>query len=339
MNTLTPPPILDHLNALGDETRVRILALLDRSEFTVGELGAVLQIAQPSVSRHLKTLADEGWVEARQDGRLRHYRFSAGIDDSARDLWSIVRARLGTEGPYAADGERAAAVLHDRRLRSAEFFARAAERWDGLREELFGHDVRFAPLLGLLDPDWTVGDLGTGTGALALLVAPFVKRVVGVDRSEEMLEAAGHRLEGLKNVELRSGSLEELPVEDGELDLALLSLVLHYVVDPPHVLAEVRRALKPGGRVVLLEMRLHERGVGYAEEMGHVWPGFEPGRLDGWLADAGFGDIRTNLLAPDPSASGPLLFLTTARATTEFPPAGRSVSTPSVSKKKGKTST
>ncbi len=314
MNTLSPPPILDQLNALGDETRVRILALLDGSEFSVGELSAVLQIAQPSVSRHLKTLSDEGWVEVRQDGRLRHYRFATDIDDSARELWCLVRGRLNGDGPYAADRERAAAVLHDRRLRSAEFFARAAERWDDTREELFGRDARFAPLLGLLDAEWTVGDLGAGTGALARLLAPFVRRVVGVDRSDEMLSAARHRLADLENVELRSGALEALPVEDGELDVAILSLVLHYVVDPPHVLAEVRRALREGGRAVILEMRRHERGVGYADEMGHVWPGFEPDRIATWLQDAGMQDVHTHLLAPDPSASGPLLFRTTARA-------------------------
>jgi ArsR family transcriptional regulator len=313
MNTLIPSPILDQLNALGDETRVRILALLDRSEFSVGELGAVLQIAQPSVSRHLKTLADEGWVDARQDGRLRHYRLSPELDESARELWGIVRARLGDEGPYAADGERAQAVLRDRRLRSAEFFSRAAERWDDLREELFGRDVRFAPMLGLLDPEWIVGDLGVGTGALARLLAPFVRRVIGVDRSDEMLAAAQHRLEDLDNVELRTGALEALPIEEAELDVAILSLVLHYVVDPPRVLGEVHRALRPGGRVVLLEMRLHERGVGYAEEMGHVWPGFEPDHIAGWLTEAGFEDVRTHRLAPDPSASGPMLFLTSAR--------------------------
>ncbi|MEX2467063.1 MAG: metalloregulator ArsR/SmtB family transcription factor [Gemmatimonadota bacterium] len=314
MNAIIPSPILDQLNALGDETRVRILALLDRSEFSVGELSAVLQIAQPSVSRHLKTLADEGWVEARQDGRLRHYRLTTELDDGARELWGIVRTRLGTDGPYGADEERAQAVLRDRRLRSAEFFARAAERWDDLREELFGRDVRFAPLLGLLDTEWTVGDLGVGTGALARLLAPFVHRVIGVDRSDEMLSAAEHRLQDLGNVDLRTGALEALPIADGELDVAILSLVLHYVVDPPQVLDEVHRSLRPEGRIVVLEMRLHERGVGYAEEMGHVWPGFEPDTITDWLTAAGFDDVRTHRLAPDPSASGPMLFLTSARS-------------------------
>jgi len=313
MNTLLAPPILDQLASLGDDTRVRMLAVLDRGEFSVGELGQVLQIAQPSVSRHLRTLAEDRWVEARQDGRLRHYRIAPGLDEGARALWDVVRPRLSGEGPWAADMERAAAVIRNRRLRSADFFARAAERWDDLREELFGRDVRFAPLLGFLDPAWTVGDLGSGTGALARLLAPFVARVIGVDRSDEMLEAARHRLDGLTNVEFRQGSLEALPIIDGALDVAVVSLVLHYVDDPAAVLVEVRRTLGTGGRVVILEMRLHERGVGYAEEMGHVWPGFEPDTLTAWLLDAGFEEPRIHLLPPDPSASGPMLFLTTAR--------------------------
>ena len=314
MNTLLTPPILDQVASLGDETRVRILAVLDRGEFSVGELAQVLQVQQPSVSRHLRTLAEEGWVEARQDGRLRHYRVAPALDEGARALWDVVRPRLAGEGPWAADRERAAAVVRSRRLRSADFFARAAGRWDELREELFGRDVRFEPLIGLLDPAWTVGDLGSGTGALARLLAPFVARVIGVDRSEEMLEAARQRVEGLGNVELRTGSLEALPIDDGTLDVALVSLVLHYVEDPASVLAEVRRTLRPGGRLIVLDMRLHERGVGYAEEMGHVWPGFAPEALTAWMSEAGFDAPRVHLLPPDPSARGPMLFLAHARA-------------------------
>ena len=309
MNTLIVPPILERLSALGDETRTRILALLERSELTVSELCQVLQSAQPSVSRHLKTLAGEGWVEARAEGRKRHYRLAADLDPSARALWEIVREEVREGGAYAADAERAREVLNRRRLRSAEFFAQAAERWDERRAEMFGSAPGLAPLLGLLDAEWVVGDLGSGTGALAETFAPYVRRVVAVDRSAEMLAAAKHRLAAQDNVELRHGDLEALPLEDAELDLAVLALVLHYVVDPPDVLAEVHRVLAPGGRVVLVDMRPHERGVGYAEEMGHVWPGFEAEQMHAWLVDAGFDRVRVAPLAPDPNASGPLLFL------------------------------
>jgi ArsR family transcriptional regulator len=309
MNTTAVPPILDHLSALGDETRVRLLVLLERSEFTVSELCAVLQIPQPTVSRQLKTLADDGWVSSRAQGRNRHYRLAPDLGDAHRDLWRVVRAVLGEGGVYAADAERARQVMADRRRRSAEFFASSADQWDHLRRDLFGARADILPLVGFLDPRWVVGDLGTGTGGLAATLAPFVARVIGVDRSDAMLRAAQRRLEGVANVELRDGDLEELPVADGELDVALMSLVLHYVVDPPDVLREARRTLKPGGRIVVVEMRAHERGAEYAEEMGHVWPGFDEDQMTGWLRDAGFQHVHASPLPPDPAAGGPLLFI------------------------------
>lgn len=312
MHVMASLPILERLSALGDETRVRILRLLERSELTVTELAFVLQTPQPSVSRHLKTLAGEGWVEARVEGRNRHYRVAPDLDDAARELWRIVREQLGLGGVYAADAERARVVLERRRLRSEEFFARAAERWDEVREQLFGRTANLLPLLGLIGRDWTVADLGVGTGSLSETLAPFARRVIGVDRSEQMLAAAALRLAGAENVELRPGELERLPLADGEVDLAVLALVLHHVVDPARVLAEVKRALRGGGRILLLDMRLHDRGALYAEEMGHVWPGFDPEHVRVWMTDAGFTEARALALPPDREANGPLLFLATA---------------------------
>jgi ArsR family transcriptional regulator len=311
MDTTAPPPILEHLSALGDETRTRILLLLERSEHTVTELCAVLQIPQPTVSRHLRTLAQDGWVAARAEGRNRHYRLSPSLSPASRDLWLLVRDGLGPEGVYAADAERARQVLVERRRRSAEFFAASAERWDHLRRDLFGQRAELLPFFGLLDPAWTIGDLGTGTGELAATLAPFVARVVGIDRSEAMLEAAAGRLEGAANVELRQGDLEALPVADGELDVAVLSLVLHYVVDPAGVLRDTLRALTPGGRLIVVEMRAHDRGAEFAEQMGHVWPGFDPSEMERGIAAAGFGNVHARLLPPDPEALGPLLFIAT----------------------------
>lgn len=313
MNTTTAPPILDRLSTLGDETRTRLLVLLERSEFTVSELCAVLQIPQPTVSRHLRTLADDGWLEHRAQGRNRHYRLADELEPGARELWRVVRSELGGAPVYAADAERARQVLDERRRRSAEFFAASAERWDHLRRDLFGDRAELLPFFGLLEPDWTVGDLGMGTGGLTALLAPFVDRVVGVDRSPEMLEAARARLAGASNVELRAGELEALPLDDASLDLAVVSLVLHYVVDPPAVLAEVHRTLRPGGRVLVVEMRAHDRGAEYAEEMGHVWSGFAGGEMAGWLDAAGFEAVHAAPLPPDPEASGPLLFLARGR--------------------------
>jgi DNA-binding transcriptional ArsR family regulator len=312
MNMIAAPPILDRLSALGDETRTRILALVERSELTVTELASVLQASQPSVSRHLKTLSEEGWVEARVDGRNRHYRMTPALDASARAVWLIVREEIGERGVYAIDAERAREVLRHRRLRSAAFFASAAERWDEVRHQLFGSAAGLAPLLGLVDQSWVVADLGVGTGSLTETLAPFAARVIGVDRSSEMLSAAAHRLGSTPNVDLRQGDLESLPIGDAEVDLAVLALVLHYVVDPPAVLAEVRRVLRSRGRLVLVDMRRHDGVSGYAEDMGHVWPGFEAERVEAWLTDGGLEHARVVPLPPDPQATGPLLFLASA---------------------------
>lgn len=314
MNTITSPAFLERLSVLSDETRTRILALLQQGEFTVSELCVVLQSAQPTVSRHLKTLASEGWVAVRAEGRNRHYRINPALDDAGRGLWDIVRQEVSENSLYEKDAERARSVLESRRLRSSAFFAETAEHWDETRSELFGSATGLSPILGLIDPSWTVGDLGTGSGGLCARLAPFADRVIGVDRSAEMLTTAQARLHDTANVELRCGNLESLPVDDDTFDLAILALVLHYVVDPLTVLREAFRTIKPGGTALLLDMRSHDRGVIYAEEMGHVWPGFESAQIDGWLTEAGFLKRRIAPLPPDPAATGPLLFLASARA-------------------------
>ena len=315
MDIITAEPrVFDRMSALGDLARGRLLLLLEQGEFTVSELVQVSQLPQSTVSRHLKILANDGWVTSRSSGTSRFYRMASSLDPAALELWGLVRPDVAAAGLAEADDERARAVLRERRGRSREFFSGVARRWDNVREELFGSGSEMFPLFGFLDPTATLGDLGTGTGHFALQVAPFVSRVVAVDASEEMLEAAHGRLDGTPNVELRRGDLEKLPIDDGELDVAVLLLVLHYVVDPPTILEEARRALKPGGRLIVVDMRHHSR-EGYLEEMGHAWPGFDEAELADWHRDASFADFAYRPLPARPEASGPLLFVTSATRT------------------------
>ena len=309
---MTRATIHDRLSSLADPTRGRLLLLLDRHELTVGELCAVLQLPQSTVSRHLKTLGDDGWVLSRAEGTTRQYRMTNPLEPAARRLWQLVRDHAAESSLARHDAERLRTTLAERRLKSQEFFSGAAAQWDALRTELFGRRADVGALLGLLDEQWTVGDLGCGTGPFSEALAPFVRRVIAVDASRAMLAAARKRLDGVENVELRQGELEALPVDDGALDAAVLFLVLHYTVDPARALAEVRRALRPGGRLLVVDMAPHEREE-YRQQMGHLWQGFSREQLDAWLTGAGFDALRYTPLAPDPAAKGPALFAATAR--------------------------
>lgn len=311
--------VFDRLSLLADTTRSRLLLALEDQELTVSELTTVLQLPQSTVSRHLKVLGDDGWVRSRRDGTSRLYRATLDrLEPSARELWSLVQAEVQDVPEARADAERLAAVLAERRSKSQEFFSTAAGQWDRLRRELFGERGEVAPLLALLDPTWTVGDLGCGTGRLSESLAPFVRRLMAVDDSGPMLEAARARLAPYDNVDLRSGRLEDLPLEARDLDVAVLALVLHHVPEPLKALAEVARVVKPGGRVLVVDMQSHEREE-YRQEMGHVWLGFPAERLEGWLEEAGFDDVRFIALPADVEAQGPPLFTATATRKNEFP--------------------
>ena len=301
--------ILEHMTALSDPVRCRMLMLLEKQELTVSELCAVLQMPQSSVSRQLKTLADDNWVVSRRDGTSRFYAMSTGddLDPGAKRLWPLISEQVAATSAAGQDDRRLRGVLARRRAKSQEFFASAAGDWDRLRSDLFGDTFYLWGVLGLIDPALAVGDLGCGTGQLTEVVAPYVRQVIAVDSSADMLDAARVRLGGAANVDLRQGELESLPIAAGELDAAMLALVLHYSPSPGRALAEVGRVLRPGGRVLVLDMLPHERQE-YQQQMGHVWLGFPEKQIGKFLTDAGFSDVRTRLLPADPDAKGPALF-------------------------------
>ncbi len=304
--------IFDDLTALSDATRSRMLLILERHELTVSELCAVLQLPQSTVSRHLKTLSDASWVASRRDGTSRYYTLALDERDAhTRRLWSLLREQIATTAGADQDARRLKGVLGRRQTKSEEFFASAAGQWDRLRRELFGAASALHALPALIDPRWTIGDLGCGTGETSAALAPFVARTIAVDRSGEMLQAARRRLRDMPTVEVRRGELEALPVADGELDAAVMMLVLHHVPDPGAVLQEAARTLKPRGKLVLCDMLPHDHEE-YKQQMGHVWLGFADDQLRRLLGSAAFEDIRTVPLPVDPQARGPALFVASA---------------------------
>jgi ubiquinone/menaquinone biosynthesis C-methylase UbiE/DNA-binding transcriptional ArsR family regulator len=306
------PAIHDHLASLSDTTRSRILLLLDRQELTVSELCSILQLPQSTVSRHLKGLADSGWITARAEGTSNLYAMTRDLDAAARRLWLLVREHVGPSAAATHDERRLQSTLAERRTKSQEFFSSSAGQWDRLRDELFGDRFHLAAMAAFADRDWTVGDLGCGTGQVCAALAPFVARVIGVDASAAMLQAAKKRLHRFDNIELRRGELESLPIDDARLDAATLMLVLHHVPEPERALAEVARVLKPGGRLVIVDMLPHDREA-YKQQMGHVWLGFSEEHVRRSLRDSGFDEITVVPLSPDVKAKGPGLFVATAQ--------------------------
>lgn len=304
---MTSPAILGWMTSLSDATRVRALRLIERHELSVAELCDVLQLPQSTVSRHLKVLSDEGWVACRRDGTSRMYGICEGRPAPARRLWTLLREQFNENGAFPMDDRRLEQVLTLRQTRSQAFFASSAGQWDKLREDLFGNHLEIPILAGLLDERWNVADLGCGTGGLVEALAPFVARVVGVDSSAAMLQAARKRTAHLANVELKRGAVEALPLDDGSLDAALVVLVLHHLAEPAKALAEVARVLKPGGRALVLDMQPHDR-TEYRAQMGHVWLGFELPHIQRWMEDAGLENVHATALPPAPNVKGPPLF-------------------------------
>lgn len=312
-------PVTDHLAALSDAARLRILRILEREELAVGEVARVLQLPQSTISRHLKVLSDSAWVARRAEGTATLYRMVLDdLPEGNRSLWVAVREMMKTDGTHNPvdledDARRLAAVIAERRQDAQSFFGRVAGQWDDVRAELFGPAFTHRALLHLLPRDWTVADLGCGTGNVSEVLAPLVKRVCAVDSSEVMLDAARKRLKGagLTNVHYQEGRIEATGLDRASVDAAICVLVLCYVPDLHAAAREMHDIIRPGGRVLIIDMAEHDR-VSYKHTMGHRWLGIPQKALTDALQAAGLKDIRINRIPDDPDARGPGLFVCTA---------------------------
>lgn len=310
--TVSDRSVPQQLSSLAEPTRLRLLRLLDREELSVRELGDVVQMPQSTVSRHLKQLSDAGWLTRRSVGTTAFYAMTLDdLPESHRKLWIAVRDDLKEIPEAEGDDIRLRHVLHNRAMDSRTFFGRVAGEWDEVRASLFGPGFTAPALLSLVDPRWTIADLGCGTGNVAELLSPCVQGVLAVDTSGPMLAAAQKRLAGFDNVEFREGDLDGLPLKEGEVDAAVISLVLHHLEDARSALSESLRVLKRGGLLVVIEMRAHDREE-YRRLMGHKRLGFEPGELERLLTEVGFGGIAVRDLPAEPGTKGPPLMVVRA---------------------------
>lgn len=286
-----------------------MLRLLEREELAVGELAAALQLPQSTMSRHLKALHEAGLVSKRTEGTATMYRLSRdAIGADARAAWDLLRGSLSSGSAFADDDRRIAEVIAARNPDPKGFFGRVGGEWSGLRMGLFGDRFSSEALLALLPSDWCVADLGCGTGEIAAEIAPFVRKVVAIDREPAMIDAARKRLRPHANVEVRKGALEDIPAEAGEFDACVISLVLHHSRSPAKVLASARRALAKQGSVIVIDMVAHERDE-YRATMGHEHLGFSDASLAAIAAEARLSLALYRPLRPAIGARGPGLFV------------------------------
>jgi len=308
--------VVELLSQLGDPIRLRMLRVLEREELAVGELVRVLQIPQSSGSRHLKVLLDGEWVFKRTSGPSAYYRVVLDdLRDDQRGIWIPIRDQLGADPEYAEDDRRLKSVLAERMTDSGSFFGKHAGEWDDLRSELFGQRFTDQAMLGLINPSWTIADLGCGTGNCSELLCPWVKKVIAVDASEAMLDAARDRIPDRTNVDFVLGDLGRLPLKKGSADAAACFLVLHHLDDPGAALSEMARIVTDkngGGCALIVDMFAHNRNE-YKHTMGHQHLGFTESQITRLLKDAGFRSVRINKLRPGVDASGPSLFAAVAR--------------------------
>lgn len=287
------------LRALSDSTRLRLLLLLVEEELTVAEMQEILGMAQSRISASLGQLKREGMAVDRRVGKNIFY--SAKPEPSV-----VVRAILDSAGgdlPEAAQDQAALGLtMRKRKDRAAEYFNKLAGRFGRVYVPGRSWEALAHALLGLLPP-MVIADLGAGEGTLAQLLARTAKKVIAVDNSEKMVEfgAALAREHGFQNLEYRLGDVEAPPVTKGSVDLVLFSQVLHHVPNPQRAMESAARILKPGGRIVILDLAAHS--YDQARELyAHVWLGFSEIALHQMLKKAGFGKISSSIVSREQDA-------------------------------------
>ncbi len=309
----TSTDLTDRLAALSEPVRLRVCRLLEREELSVGEISKIVQMPQSTVSRHLKLPTEAGWTTKRSEGTATLYRLTMDdLPERWRKVWSAVREQV-EDDPHASDDDhRLRAVLAERTPDSLSYFGRLAGDWDHVRRELFGSEFTGRALLALLPEEWRVADFGSGTGNAAEMLAPFVREVTLVDLSEPMLAAARERLGENGTLRYVCAGVEETGLAEGSFDAATCVLVLHHLDEPVGAVREMARVVRPGGKVLVVEMVAHDR-VEYRHTMGHRRLGFGAEELEGMFAEAGLESRSVGRLPSAPEARGPDLLVGVAR--------------------------
>ena len=288
------------LRAAGETTRLRLLALLAEGEHTVKDLTEILGQSQPRVSRHLKLLADAGLVTRNAEGAWAYYRLAEPA--AAADLGRWLVERLDGDDPgRLRDRERLEAIRAAQQAQAAAYFAKVADRWDELRQLHVPEEAVEAAILSALAGRVAelLLDLGTGTGRMLELLEPHYRRGIGIDASREMIAVARAKLTAanIAHAQVRLGDLADLDGSAGRADLIVIHQVLHYFDDPGRALAQARRALGPGGEMLIVDFAPHELEFLRAEH-AHRRLGLSEAQMRGWARGAGLRVAQLTTFPP-----------------------------------------
>lgn len=289
----------DILKILSDPTRVRLLALVMREELSVAELQEILGMGQSRISSQLALLRTVNLVSDRRDGKKAFYSLRGDLP--ARTL-GLVKAAIESvsELPIIGeDRENLGRILQKRRRTQENYFNLIAGRLGknycpGRSWEAIGH------LALRLTPAIDIADLGAGEGMLSQLLAHRARQVWCIDNSPRMVEVGTElaKKNGLANLTYKLGDVEEVPLPEASVDLAILSQALHHAQRPQTAVAEAFRILRPGGQLIILDLNEHTFEKAH-ELYADVWLGFSESSLHGFLKKAGFGKVEVTSVAKE----------------------------------------
>ncbi len=303
--------LLAGLRAAGEETRLRILALLARGELSVSDMTDILGQSQPRISRHLKLMSEAGLIERHREGAWAFFRIAQGTPGGALAR-ALAEALSHEDAIVGADLQRLAAVRAQRSQAAEAYFTRVARDWDRVRSLHAPDEAVEAAVAALIGngPLGSVLDLGTGTGRMLQLFGQRASRAVGVDSSHAMLSVARANLEraGLARVELRQGDIYALPFGRNGFDIVLVHQVLHFLDDPARALREASAALTPGGRMIVIDFAAHDLEF-LRTEHAHRRLGFTDEQMAEWLGAAGL-DVLPSRTVGSGSGDGRQLTVT-----------------------------